>query len=106
MATFAYAERTPRHSHLRAYLAGVGATAALTAGVLAAFLSLAAFMAFEGLPFGRSSEGPGLTYLGTNASTAPSMAAAALKAAPGAVAKNAVPGDGGASGSSVATRSG
>ena len=36
--------------HLSAYLAGIGATGALTAGAVVVFLSLATFVAFRGLP--------------------------------------------------------
>ena len=45
---------TPRSTHLRAYLAGTGATGALIAGGVIVFLSLAAFVAFKGIPFGGS----------------------------------------------------
>lgn len=77
--------------NIRAYLAGTGATAALVAGALVVFLSLAAFVGFKGLPFGGSSE-RGDLYLGSNAGAAPEAAAAALGAAPGAVAAAPVPG--------------
>lgn len=39
-------------SGLRAYLAGIGAGAALVAGALVAFLAIATLVAFDGLPFG------------------------------------------------------
>ena len=68
MTTLAHTESTPRvpslRAHLGTYLAGAGATTALTAGVLAVFLSLATFVAFKGLPFGGSSDDPGLAYIG------------------------------------------
>ena len=95
VATYTPAASSPRFSHLRAhlraYLVGVGATAALTAGALVAFLSLATFLAFHGVPFGGSSDDAGAAYLDSNTSAAPT-AAAALGAARGAVAKNAAPG--------------
>ena len=69
------------HTHLRTYVAGVGATAALTAGALVAFLSLATFVAFNGLPFGGSSDDAGSAYLESSLSAAPTAAAAALGAA-------------------------
>ncbi len=71
MSSFAHSEPTPRPSHLRAhlnaYLVGLGATAALTAGVLVVFFSVAAFVAFNGVPFGGSSDGSGAAYLGSTA---------------------------------------
>ena len=61
MTSLAHTASTPRfrqpRGHLRAYLAGVGATTALTSGALVVFLSLATFVAFKGLPFGGSSDG-------------------------------------------------
>jgi hypothetical protein len=95
VATYTPAASNPRFSHLRAhlgvYLVGVGATAALTAGALVVFLSLATFLAFHGLPFGGSSDDAGAAYLDSNTGAAPT-ATAALGAARGAVAKNAAPG--------------
>src|SRR6266540_1053503 len=87
----------PRFSHVRAhlgsYLVGVGATSALTAGAVVVFLSLATFVAFNGLPsLGGSSNDAGAAYLSSNAGTPPTAAAAALGAARGAVAKGPVPG--------------
>src|SRR6266508_6478527 len=94
MTTLAHTAATPRlghpRAHLRSYLAGVGATSALTSAALVAFLSLATFVAFNGVPFGGSSDAGGAAYLGSNASSAPTAAAAALGAAPGAVAKHLV----------------
>ena len=96
MTTYTHTSSTRgwRHlrAHLRAYLAGVGATTALTAGALVAFLSLATFVAFKGLPLGGSSDDAGAAYLGSNAGAAPATAAAALAAARAAVAKDPVPG--------------
>jgi hypothetical protein len=85
----------PRFSHVRghvtAYLAGLGATAALTAGAVVVFLSMATFVAFNGLPsFAGSGDGVGAAHL--DSTSAPTATGAALGAAGGAVAKNPVPG--------------
>jgi hypothetical protein len=82
---------TPRFGHLRAYLAGTGATGALVAGVIIVFLSLATFVAFKGMPFGGEGDNSG-TRLVSVGESAPTAAAAALAAAPGAVAASPVPG--------------
>jgi hypothetical protein len=99
MTTYSHTASTPRFGHLRAYLVGIGATTALSAGALVVFLSLATFVAFKGLPLGGSSDDAGAAYLGSNAPAA-ATAAAALGAARAAVAKDPVPGTrGGGSGS-------
>ena len=99
MTSLAHTASTPRfrqpRGHLRAYLAGVGATTALTSGALVVFLSLATFVAFKGLPFGGPGGGGGAAYLGANAG-APAAAGAALRAAASAVAKDPVAGSHGA----------
>lgn len=78
-------------SHLSAYLAGIGATGALTAGAVVVFLSLATFVAFRGLPsLAGSSDSTGAAYLTSNTG-GPQAAAAALDAARAAVAKDPVP---------------
>jgi hypothetical protein len=78
--------------HLNAYLAGVGATGALTAGAVVVFLSLATFVAFRGLPsLAGSSDSAGAAFLTSNPG-GPQAAAAALDAARAAVAKDPVPG--------------
>jgi len=92
MTTVSHAESTPHHSHLRAYLAGTGAGGALIAAALVAFLSLAAFLAFNGFEFARSGEDAGTVYQGASGGGAPAQAAAALAAAPRAVAATPVPG--------------
>jgi hypothetical protein len=55
MTTYSPAAPRPRFGHLRAhlgtYVAGAGVTAALTAGALVAFLSVATFVAFKDFPF-------------------------------------------------------
>ena len=76
--------------HLNAYLAGVGATGALTAGAVVVFLSLATFVAFRGLPsLAGSNDSTGAAFLASN-SGGPQAAAAALDAARAAVAKDPV----------------
>ena len=77
-------ELKPRIGNLRAYLASTGATGALVAGAIVAFLSVGALVAFNGNPLGGDdasgtvglAEGPG----------APEAAAVALAPAPDAVA--------------------
>ena len=93
MASLAHTTRRPSHvrTHLSAYLAGVGATSALTAGAVVAFLSLATFVAFNGLPFGGLGNDAGAAYLNSSASGSPASAATALGAARGAVARDPVP---------------
>ena len=75
-----------RPTDRRAYLAGVGATTALIGAAIVAFLSVAAFVAFNGLPFGAedSSEATvGLTAGAPEAAaTAAAPAAGAVAAAP------------------------
>jgi hypothetical protein len=92
MTTYTHTSSTRRAGHLRAYLAGAGATAALTAGALVVFLSLAAFVAFNGLPFGGFGDGDGAgeAFLGSSPSgaAAPATAAAALRGAHAAVARD------------------
>jgi hypothetical protein len=92
MASLAHTIRRPSQAraraYLRAYLAGVGATSALTAGAVVAFLSMATFVAFNGVPsFGGSSDA-GAAYLSSSPGDAPSPTAAALGSARGAVAND------------------
>ena len=100
MTSIAHTASAPRlvqpRTHLRAYLAGTGATAALTSGALVVFLSVATFVGFKGLPFGGSSHDAGAAYLGSPAGGAPTAAATALAVAPGAVAKHPITGSHGA----------
>jgi hypothetical protein len=105
MNAFGYAEPAGKASHLRAhlrtYLAGVGATAALTAGALVAFLSLATFLAFSGFPSAGPSSDAGAAYLGSSGTAAARSAAAALGVGHAAVTKGALTGArGGGPGSS------
>jgi hypothetical protein len=94
MTTYTHTASGPRdhlRSHFGSYVAGVGATAALTAGALVVFLSVSTFVAFNGSPFGASSDGAGAAYL-EPVSTAAPTAGAALGSASGAVTKGPVNG--------------
>ena len=95
MTSVAHTETT-RVSHLRAhlgtYVAGAGATAGLVAGGVVVFLSMAAFVAFNGLPFAGSNTDSGTAYLGSEGDSAASAAGASLGAARAAVAKDPVRG--------------
>jgi hypothetical protein len=75
----------------RAYIAGTGATAALVAAVTIVLLSLAALVTFEGLPEDSSGPEDGSVFVGPGGTA--QGAAAALAAAPGAVAAAPVPVD-------------
>lgn len=68
--------------NFRAYAAGTGVSGALLAGALVAFLSVAAFVGFKGLPVGGSASTSGSVTLQPAGPTAAATAAAA----PGAVA--------------------
>jgi len=92
MSSLTQTESAPRLSHARAYLAGTGATGALIAGAAIVLLSLAAIVAFKGMPFGGSGGNAGTAYVGAKATGPAATAAAALAAAPGAVAAVPVPG--------------
>lgn len=70
-------------SHIRAYLAGSGATVALVAGAVVAFLAVATFVAFHGLPTGSDNDSTAQVNL---TASAPAAAAAAAAPATGAVA--------------------
>src|SRR5436189_449560 len=83
---------TTRLSHLRAYLAGTGATGSLIAGTVVVLLSLAAFVAYKGLPFGNSGGSFGSAYLGAKAVGPPEAAGRTLAAASRSVAASPVPG--------------
>ncbi len=93
MTTYTHTASSPRFAHLRAhlpaYLVGIGATAALTAGALVVFLSLATFVAFNGLPFGGSSDDVGVGVPRPEHQLAPAAGGDRPRAAPGAVARNA-----------------
>jgi hypothetical protein len=76
------AAAAPRMSNLRTYLAGTGATGALMAGALLVFLSIAAFVSFNGFPLGSTGSSLDSLYLGRPAAPgAPEAAAVALGAA-------------------------
>jgi hypothetical protein len=76
----------PRIGNLRAYLAGTGATGALIAGAVVAFLSIGAFVAFDGFPLGGDDASGSVSLADQPGGTAPETAAAALGGAPGGVA--------------------
>lgn len=75
----------PGHVNLRAYLAGGGASTALIAAAVLAFLTIAALVAFNGLPFAGDGDS-GKARIAGSPGGAPEAAAAAAAAAPGAVA--------------------
>jgi hypothetical protein len=74
--------RGSRRFDLRAYFAGGAATTGLVAAAVVVFGSLAAYVAFEGLPVGDESEAAGRVVVGDRAA-APERAAFELVAAPG-----------------------
>ena len=76
--------------NLRAYLAGTGATGALVAGAIVAFLGIAALFAFNGLPGDSGPSEDGSLFVGAGGG-APAAAATAVGAAPGAVAATPAP---------------
>jgi hypothetical protein len=86
-------QRTRNQFNLRAYLAGGTATSALIAAAILVFGSLAAYVAFNGLPIAGGSEGAAeqVVDAGTGSTDAPetAAAAAATAAAPAAVAATA-----------------
>src|SRR4051812_37348456 len=82
----------PRFTHMRAYLLGTGATGALIAAAVIVFISLATYVAVNGMPFAGDGTGAGNSFVGVETSGTPVSAAAALRAAPGAVAARPVPG--------------
>jgi hypothetical protein len=125
MTAYSHTQLTPRaarrathvHTHFGTYAVGAGATSALTAAALVAFLSLATFVAFNGFPFAGSSSDVGAVYLDAtgNAATAATAAGRAVGTAATAVARDAVSGStaggrgdeqGGSGGSSAADPAG
>jgi hypothetical protein len=78
--------RSARQLNLRTLLAGGTATTALIAGAVIVFVSLAAYVAFDGLLGGGEDAGEETVLLGPSSSAAPEAAAAALADTPGAVA--------------------
>ncbi|MGH2800693.1 MAG: hypothetical protein ACRDLO_02640, partial [Solirubrobacterales bacterium] len=88
MSTAAETEPKGRnHFNLRAYLAGGAATSALIAAAILVFGSLAAYVAFNGLPIVGGDDGAGELVVDTSVDTRAPEAAAAAAAAPGAVAE-------------------
>ena len=84
--------QAPRFTHLRAYLLGTGATGALIAAAVIVFVSLATYVAVNGMPFAGNGTAPGDSFVGVQTGGTPASTAAALRAAPGAVAARPVPG--------------
>ena len=107
----------PRIGNLRAYIASTGATGALIAGAMVAFLATGALVAFDGSPLGGDGAG-GSVSITEQVDAAPARAAAALSDATdgvrqhpagGSVLASAVPGGaaaGGAPGAGTKTASG
>jgi len=92
MATLTETEtQAPQFTHARAYLLGTGATGALIAAAVIAFISLATYVAVNGMPFGGNGTSAGNATVAVQAGGTPASAAA-LRAAPGAVAARPVPG--------------
>ena len=98
----------PRIGDVRAYLAGTGATGALIAGAVIAFLTVGALVAFDDALLGGDDATGSAALADLPGGTAPETAAAALAATPGGVAGRpaggvvlaaAVPGGEGAAGS-------
>jgi hypothetical protein len=75
----------------RAFLAGGAATSALIAAAALVFISLAAYVAFNGIPGGGGNDGAGSVVIGSTpgAVGAPEAAGTVLAGAPGAVAASA-----------------
>jgi hypothetical protein len=73
----------PRNGNAKAYLAGGGATAALVAAAIIVFLGVAAFVGFNGLPFGADDSADATVDLSAGV---PEAAAAASSSTAGAVA--------------------
>lgn len=68
--------KASRNPNVRAYLAGGGATAALVAGAVVVFLGVAAFVGFNGLPFGAADPADGTLNLEPGVTQAAATAAA------------------------------
>jgi len=75
--------------NLRAYIAGGAATTALVAGAIFVFASLAAYVAFNGLPVGAGDENASQLTVAAQQSRAPEAAALAVGRATSAVAATA-----------------
>ncbi|HYH62757.1 MAG TPA: hypothetical protein VD766_12890 [Solirubrobacterales bacterium] len=75
-----------RRPHARALVAGTGVTAALIAAAVAAFVSIGAFVAFEGMPFSSADTPENSVAVSDALSGAPNAAALAASPAAAAVA--------------------
>jgi hypothetical protein len=65
----------PTSPNARAFAAGTGVTAALIAAAIAAFASMAAYVAFEGMPFGSGASSDSTVSLQSGAPQAAALAA-------------------------------
>jgi hypothetical protein len=81
------ARKSRRGFDVRAFVAGGAATAALIAGVVLVFGSLAAYVAFNGSPLGGAAAPGSSQVVVETGARAPALAAAALSDASGAVAR-------------------
>ena len=86
MSMAAQTESGQAHLDLRAFLAGSGATVALVAGAVVAFLAVGALLAFDELPFGGGDDDPAVVEI--DGARGPERAAAALAGASRAVAES------------------
>jgi hypothetical protein len=77
-------KREPKSPNARAFAAGTGVTAALITAAILAFASVAAYVAFEGVPFGSGNSADSTVSLET--SGAPEVAALAARQTADAVA--------------------
>jgi hypothetical protein len=88
MSVLAHSARKSRRGFdVRAFVAGGAATAALIAGVVLVFGSLAAYVAFNGSPLGGAAAPGSSQVVVETGARAPALAAAALSDASGAVAR-------------------
>jgi hypothetical protein len=76
----------PRIGKFREYIAGTGATTALIAGAIVAFLAVGALVAFDGSPLSGDDADGSVSLTDLPGGQAPEAAAVALGATPGAVA--------------------
>jgi hypothetical protein len=76
----------PRIGNLRAYLAGTGATGALIAGAILAFVTVGALVAFDGFPLGAGDDSDSVALADELGGQAPETAAVTLGKASSAVA--------------------
>jgi hypothetical protein len=68
-------EARPKSPNARAFAAGTGVTAALVTAAIVAFASIAAYVGFEGMPFGGGDSSDSTVALGSGAPQAAALAA-------------------------------